>query len=94
MRQEYDAIIDCVFHSGPTGFVNSELAKSIKELLDKDNDWIVTNDNWNKFVDLFEEKTTGGELNRRQNQAQLFLKGDYNGYASDNSRSNLRRPQK
>jgi len=55
----------------------------------ENNQPVVTHENWDEIKNAFLGNASGGELNRRENEAQLFLKGDYNGYASDPTRKNL-----
>jgi GH24 family phage-related lysozyme (muramidase) len=87
-QQQFDALIDRYFHNGSGNIYSDPLVDLIADRL-ADNLPVVTDTNRSTIRDNFIGNATAGELNRRQNQAQLFLNGDYNGSPSDPSRGNL-----
>jgi RHS repeat-associated protein len=87
-QNQFDALVDRYFHEGSRNYYDQDPVENI--VYDRlSNNLPVVVENRNNIIDAFLGNATGGELNRRQNQAQLFLNGDYNGYASDPARSNL-----
>jgi RHS repeat-associated protein len=88
-QNQFDALVDRFLHEGVRNYYDDDPVEDIVYDRLSNNLPVVTNENRNDIIDAFLENATGGELNRRQNQAQLFLNGDYNGYASDPTRSNL-----
>jgi GH24 family phage-related lysozyme (muramidase) len=87
-QNELDALIDYAFHSGRTGMI-STIGGAVRDLLTDNIPGIITDSNRNYFIESFTQNTTGGELNRRLNQAQLFLTGDYNGDPTDPGRFSI-----
>jgi RHS repeat-associated protein len=89
LQYQFDALVDRYFHEGSGAYYNRDPVEDIVFDRLSQNLPVVTDENRRNIIDAFLGNEMGGELNRRQNQAQLFLYGDYNGYASDPTRGNL-----
>jgi GH24 family phage-related lysozyme (muramidase) len=80
-QNQYDAVLDFIFHFGPGRYEYSKLRGLLKNFLDTG---IIDRA---KFVDAFTQYDgkDPGQTNRSLNEAELFLDNKYGGYANDHS---------